>query len=324
MAPTETITLRAKAKRLNISNYKAMSLDELRAAVKAASDNGAETAVDNGASKSSGRKSAPTVEAAKPAPKKRTSTGRKKKAGTAKSAPASPQKRKPAQRKSAAANKGTAKRQTTGKKKSSTARKSGNSPTRAGKAPAKRSARVDNADAGRQMIEAGEIDWTAESSVGADPTSTRGIVMKELRRKKGNIQKVYDALADRAKELFGVAKDGHKRNKDESLTQLRWYIGSTRFAFVKSTDQHPEADNPAYLKAAKKRVRASSGKATPAKRTGGARKAKTASTGRKPARPARGAQRPAQSRKRATAKRSTAKRASTSRKAKTAAALKRG
>lgn len=318
MAPTETIMLRAKAKQLNIPNYKAMSLSELDAAVKAASKNGADTAVDNGASaKSTGtkRKSAskrkpapqpaPEAEIKKAPAKKRKSAGRKK-TGTAKSAPAKSTKRKPAQRKSAAANRGTAKRQTTGKRKTTTARK---------RTP------VANADYGRQMIEAGDIDWTAESSVGADPDSKRGIVMKMLRQKKGNVQKVYDALESRAKELFGKTDDGRKRTKDEALTLLRWYIGSTRYAFVKSTDQHPEADNPNYRKAARKRVSAMHGTG---KRAGASRKAKTASTGRKPARKRATAQRPAQKRKRGTVKRASAKRATTSRKAKTASALKRG
>lgn len=311
MAPSESIILRAKAKSLNIAGYKQMSMDELRAAV-AGSDNGAEATVaktNTSKRKSTGRKSAKGVA---------------KKATTAKPAPAKSTKRKPAKRKSAAAKKGTAKRQATGKakpavkrgrakvttakRKSTTAKKRGTAKARS----TQRKVKTLNAGGGRQMIDETQIDWTAESSVGNDAQSNRGIIMKLLRSKKGNVQKVFDALADKAKSMYPKTEDGRARSKDAAQTLLRWHIGRTRFDFVKSSGQHPEADNPAYAKAARKRF----GKAAPRKRAGASRKAAPAKGRAKTTTAKRGPQKGARKR--------TGGGPRGSQRAKTAAARKRG
>ena len=206
MAPTNIIELRAKAKQKGIEGYRTMSLSELQAALKG----GAAKSSTNGASagrKSAGRKSTPKATVTKTA-------GRK----SAKSAPAA---------KSAKA--GKAKRPTAGGTRKSAVR---NTPTKP-----KATRATSTATSGvRSRIVDGDIDWTAEWNGGQD--GNRGTIMKLLRKFKGNSDKVFNALADKAKTMYPKQPNGRARSKDDAQRLLRWHINRIKFDFVTATEQH--------------------------------------------------------------------------------------
>ncbi len=253
----ESIQLRAKAKKLGIEGYKAMSQDELRAAIKRAegkSGSGGKTAASKSGKNGTGRKSAGA----------KTASGRKSAAKVT----------KPAAKKSSA-------------KKSSA--------STAKKAPAKSNTakRPSSGGAGRVGIDNASIDWTAESNVGKSG-GNREVIMKSLRKFKGNVDKVFAALSDNAQKMYPKTEDGKKRTKAEAQTLLRWHISRVKFDFVKDTGQHQGAT----------RSKASSAPKSGGKSSGG----KKAGATRKPA------QKPAQGRKSGASRKPAAKKSAAGRK----------
>jgi hypothetical protein len=271
----EQILLRAKARKLGIDGYRKMSLDELKRAIKSAegktgksSKTAAKTASTNG------RKTA-------------TKTTGKKSAGRAKSAPAK-----------SAKTGAKAKRRATGAKSSSTRKAS--VPNR--KPTASKS--MQNGSVLRADIDNSSVDWTADWNGGK--TGNRGEIMKLLRKHKGNVEKVFDKLADKAKTMYPKTNDGRARSKADAQTLLRWHISRIKYDFVKATDQHESADNPNYRKAAKGNQRG--GRAVKsAKSTGGRKSAASGKSARKPARKPATRQKATQGRAKASSK-SSAKR----------------
>jgi hypothetical protein len=231
----ETLQLRAKAKRAGIPNYGSMSADELRAALAG----GKGSKKRKSASTLGKRKSASTVT-------KRTSSTRK----SAKKAPAAK-----------SATSGKAKRSSTGgTRKRSTARKIGTN--------AKTQARHSTGKPGRNLIDRSAIDWKADWPGGE--SGNRGIIMKALRRFKGNYAKVYDHLKPQARKMFSKSsKTGERYSADKARAQLRWYIGRTAFDYVTATGQHQKSTN-------RKPDRRTNGKAAGAakstRKSGGTRK----------------------------------------------------
>lgn len=252
----ESIQLRATAKTLGIEGYKAMSLDELKSAISKAKKPGTGKTAGSKNGATSGRKSAVTKTASKTAAKK--SAGKKSSAGTS---------RKTAQ-KSAPAKSSTAKRPTAPSRKVTTAKAS--------------------SGAGRVAIDNTSIDWTAESRIGQSG-GNRQVIMKALRQKKGNVEKVYALLADKAQSMYAKTEDGRKRTKADALTLLRWHISRVKFDFVKDTGQHNGATRSAVKgstgktasqKAASKTATA---KRAPAKTASAKKSAAKKPTGRKSA-----------------------------------------
>jgi hypothetical protein len=292
----ETILLWAKAKKLGIEGYRKMSTSDLKTAIKRAEGSsgstGRKTAAKSSPNGQAGRKTAP-----------RKSAGRKtavKSTASVKSAPAKSTARKSTPAKATAA-KGTAKRPATGARKTTTTRK-------VTKQPVKRQARAQaqpSGTPGRNPIVDSAINWTLESPVGNDPKSNRGIIMKAVRRFKGNTEKVFNSLADKAQSMYPKTTHGRKRSKADAQTLLRWHIGRIKLDYVKSTDQHATADNLNYRKAANARfgrkIRANS-KPASAKSAGSARKPAGRKTAAKSTRKPAGRQKAAQSRTRASSK----------------------
>jgi hypothetical protein len=213
----ETIQLRAKAKTLGIDGYRKMSTDELRQAISTAErGNGGGKSAPAKSSNGNGRKSAPAKSAAKksaPAKSSGKSAPAKKSAaskstaskGTAKSAPAK------------SAKSGTAKRPTAGGAKVTTPKSS--------------------SGAGRVSIDKANVDWKAETRIGQSG-GNRETIMKAVRKFNGNVEKVYNALADKAQAMYPKTQDGRKRSKADAQTLLRWHISRVIFDFVKDTGQH--------------------------------------------------------------------------------------
>jgi hypothetical protein len=243
----ESIQLRAKAKSLGIEGYKAMSQDDLRTAIKKAEKPGSGKTAGSKNGATSGRKSAATSKVTKTAGKK--SAGKKSSAGTSrKTAP------KSAPAKSAKS--GTAKRPA---------------------AQGRKVTKAAPAGVGRVAIDNTSIDWTAESRIGQSG-GNRQVIMKALRSKKGNVEKVYALLADKAQSMYAKTEDGRKRTKADAQTLLRWHISRVKFDFVKDTGQHNGATRSGGTSKAttgrKNAPAKSAGKKAPAKKSSAKKPAK--------------------------------------------------
>lgn len=206
MAPTDKIKLMARAKKLNIANYRTLTIAELEEAIQKAQGGSGKTAQksasENG--KSAGRKTAQKT-ASKTA-------GEKSKPANAKSAPAKSAGRAPA------------KRQTTGGKSSSR------------KVTTARPAARATDGVGRMEIDNSRIDWDAEW--GGGKTGNRKLIMDALRRAKGDTGKVWNKLVDKAHSMYPKTQDGKRRSKADAEKLLGWHVSRVKFDFVTQTGQH--------------------------------------------------------------------------------------
>jgi hypothetical protein len=254
----ETVQLRAKAKRAQIPNFGSMSAAELRAALKYPTSGSKRKSASKVGGK---RKSASAVT-------KRTSSTRKstKKTPAAKSVST-----------------GKAKRSSAGGTRERTARTVGKDSKRDNRST--RQVAQDNGKRtgkpGRNLIDRSAIDWKAEWPGGE--SGNRGIIMKALRRFKGNYAKVYDHLKPQARKMFPKSsKTGERYSADKARAQLRWYVGRTAFDFVTATGQHQKSTN-------RKPDRRTNGKAAGSRQTRKTGSGRTSPT-RKPATRKKGAQ----------------------------------
>ncbi len=143
----------------------------------------------------------------KPATKTRTAT----KTTARKAAPKSAVKSKPAARKSA----------TTGKAKRSTAD-----------------------DAGRMML--GSVDFSETDGWNAREGSPPDLIVKALRRFKGNRSKVFTHLLPNIWDFVGKRmQDGTKRSQASAETMLQYRISRTAWDFAMKTGQHEKSTNRA-------------------------------------------------------------------------------
>jgi hypothetical protein len=252
----EKIKLLAKAKSLGVANYRTLTTAELEEAISNAegtqSDNGASTSKKS-ATKTAGktaRKSA-SKKSAKSAPAKSASTGAQ------------------------------AKRQTTGGSKRKSSAKSSTSKK---STTARKPAAASTNGVGRMNIDNGAIDWQAEW--GGGKSGNRKLVMDALRRFKGNTDKVFDKLRDKAPTMYAKDNNGRKRSAEDARRLLSWHISRVKFDFVTQTGQHQgvvrskSGPNAATQTPARKQTTAKPTR-KPAARKGGAQRRKTASTARK-------------------------------------------
>jgi len=228
--PNEKILLKAEANRLGIPEYRKMGLDELKAAIATAKTGtkgkGKATAEPNG---DKGKAAATTVVKGKP--KTETTSPAKGKTTTAPAKGKSTKQKTTAKKPSAAP--GKAKRAATPKPKPTTTKAKGKKTTAKPRATKALPARVD--------IDRTQIDWRAESNVG-NRGGKREEVMAELRKRKGNYDKVFEALAHRAKSFYPG------KTKHEAERMLRWLINRVAFDFVMSTGQHEPGERAKYGK----------------------------------------------------------------------------
>lgn len=163
----------------------------------------------------SGKKSAPR----KKAVAKKKSTGRKqvRKSTTRKTTIS----KKSSGRKSAPARSrksGTAKRQTTARSNGYVAK------------------------GGRNMIE--DVDFSVTDGWNPRPGSPPDLIVKSLKKHKGNRSKVHAALAPKVFDFVGKKMaDGTKRNKESALKMLAYRISRTAFDFAIRTGQHEASTN---------------------------------------------------------------------------------
>lgn len=245
MAMSDVMQLRAKAKARGISGYKAMNADELRKAL--------------GSSNGAGTKSAAKAAVSSAPVKGKKTAGRK--TASVKSAPA----------------KATAKRQTTGAKKVAKSTPKAEQPKRGRPAKAQVNGVSKNYHGGRNLIDNSEVDWTIPWEV----SGIRGEIFKALRKAKGDTDKTYEALKDRATEFWKKNRAGERILKDRALAILRWNISRVKFDYVIATKQHKVSKKFGTLGTTEKLKKGK--KSTPAKAK--AQKAAQKPTGAKRGRP---------------------------------------
>lgn len=177
--------------------------------------------------------------------------------------------RKSAERKSA--RKATVAKTTSGRK--SAPAKSRKSGTAKRQAAARSNGYV--AKGGRNMIE--DVDFSVTDGWNPRPGSPPDLIVKSLKKFKGNRSKVHAALAPNVFDFVGKKMaDGTKRSKESALKMLAYRISRTAFDFAIRTGQHEPSQN---------RVQYGTGDTgqglfKPAKRTSG-RKAATRTVNRK-------------------------------------------
>jgi hypothetical protein len=181
---------------------------------------------------------------------------------------------------------------------------------------AKRSTAVtDDGDAGRRMLSG--VDYTETDGWNAREGSPPDLIVKSLRKFKGNRTKVFEALKANVWDYVGrKMADGSKRSLASAHTMLKYRISRTAWDFAMRTGQHEKSENRAEYgsgtgrKPAKKATATRTAAKTTRKpvgrpRTAAKRTTKPATT-RKPVRAQKAAQR-------TTAKRPVAKKKTTRR-----------
>jgi hypothetical protein len=166
-----------------------------------------------------------------------------------------------------------------------------NKPVPAVKSPvgkAKRPAAVNGDEAGRRLLVG--VDYTQDEGWQPREGSPPDLIVKSLRKHKGNREKVFQALVSNIATFVGAKKqDGNRRTKTEREDMLRYRISRTAWDFAMKTGQHEKSENraqygsggtPAKTPAKKAPVR----KATPARKPVARKPVKKATT---PARPAK-------------------------------------
>ena len=110
---------------------------------------------------------------------------------------------------------------------------------------AKRSTADTNGDSGRHMLE--DVDYTATDGWNAREGSAPDLIVKALRKFRGNREKVFDSLLPKITPLFvgPRMKDGTKRTKASAETMLRYRISRTAWDFAMKTGQHEKSTNRA-------------------------------------------------------------------------------
>jgi hypothetical protein len=94
-----------------------------------------------------------------------------------------------------------------------------------------------NGDAGRNMIES--LDYTITDNWNPRAGSAVEVIFKALKKYKGNVDKVFDALVPNISDFVGAKKqDGTKRTKQDRENMLRYRISRTKFDFAIKTEQH--------------------------------------------------------------------------------------
>ena len=76
--------------------------------------------------------------------------------------------------------------------------------------------------------------------------SVPDVIVKALRKAKGNRESAFKALRPKLKSLVPVStRDGRKRSKDERENYLRYLISRNAWAFALATGQHESSENRA-------------------------------------------------------------------------------
>jgi len=127
--------------------------------------------------------------------------------------------------------------------------------TKAAASTAKRTARTttakttkrnstSNGNGGRNLLD--NIDWTETEGWNPREGSAPDLILRALRKAKGNREKAFDALVG---DLWNFVKktdsNGRKRTKAEAEWQLRYRISRTAWDFAKRTGQHEPSTNRA-------------------------------------------------------------------------------
>lgn len=233
----DKVILWAEAKRLNIPDYRKVSLDELRSLIAKAKGKGTTPAKGKAtvtsANGAKGKAAATrVVRTAKTPAAPVKGKGKPAATSTAKSVPAKSTTRKPAATRTAAS--GTAKRPTTGGKGKATAVRQ----ARATTAKPRTTARPKAKDSYRVAIDNKSVNWKLPSNVGQ--VGKRKVVLDSLRANKGDKAKVFTEVKRYATKWY-PAKDKHDADR-----MVVWLIGRVALDYVKLTGQHESGVRVGY------------------------------------------------------------------------------
>lgn len=180
-------------------------------------------------------------------------------------------------------------------------------PTRKTRTPAKKAAAVKkstptpkaspNGDAGRHVL--GSINYNDIEGWNARPGSIPDLIIKSLRKHKGDRERVFNALVPDIWDYVGrKMADGSKRTQASAEDMLRYRISRTAWDFAMKTGQHEKSTNRATYGEGTRKAPAK--KAAPA-----SRKPATKKTAPAPTRKRATAQKPVQRRTRRAVSRTT-------------------
>ena len=170
----------------------------------------------------------------------------------------------------AATKKSTARKGTVRKSASST---SAPATGRKNSGTAKRRATAPADDSGRNLL--GNIDWRDTDGWNPRDGSVPDIVVKALRKAKGDRERTFNALIGQLNTLVPVkTRNNVKRSKSDREQYLRYLIARNAWAFAIATGQHEKAENRAEYGSAgtgngtfkRAGARRSTAKAAPAKK----------------------------------------------------------
>jgi hypothetical protein len=111
---------------------------------------------------------------------------------------------------------------------------------------AKRTTAVNGDDPGRHLL--GAIDYSQTEGWNPRPGTPPDLIIKALRKYRGNREKVFQALLPtikRDKLVKPKMNDGTLRTKDSSAQMLRYRISRTAWDFAMKTGQHEKSENRA-------------------------------------------------------------------------------
>lgn len=128
--------------------------------------------------------------------------------------------------------------------KNSKSASSKSAPAKSGKGTAKRRATATDGDAGRHMLDRGNIDYSETEGWNPRDGSIPDQIHRALKKFRGNREKVFDHLVKNLWDFVPKKKqDGTKRSKDEAENLLRFRIAQTDWRFAIQTGQHEPSDN---------------------------------------------------------------------------------
>jgi len=95
---------------------------------------------------------------------------------------------------------------------------------------------------GRNVLD--DVDFSFTDGWNPRDGSAPDVIVKALRKAKGNREKVFEALKADVWDFVGKKyRNGDKRSKDEALEMLRYRIARTAWDFAMRTGQHESASN---------------------------------------------------------------------------------
>lgn len=107
---------------------------------------------------------------------------------------------------------------------------------------AKRTTAASDDDAGRHLL--GKLDYTITKGWNPRIDSAPYLILKSLRKYRGNRDRVFNDLVGNLWDFVGKKKlDGTRRTQDDAENMLRYRIARTDWDYAMKTEQHAKSEN---------------------------------------------------------------------------------